>query len=147
MQVAINDAATKLGLMLRARGATPQSIAVVRTTMDRIKVKVSQFVLGEGDQRSPPFEEWEETATLIDQLESNPSEQAVVRFGAAVIGKVDVAYINYKEISDALEAIESRLPAEHWVMVWRLVEYSGGFILQCGPGRWQQTIARDSDSR
>ena len=135
MQVAIDEAETKLGLKLRARGATPQSIAVVRTTMDRIKLKVSQFVLGEGAQRSPPMLQWEEIASLIDQLEANPSEQAVVRFGAAVIGKVDVAYINFQEISDALEAIEGRLPAEHWVMVWRLVEYSGGFILQCGPGR------------
>jgi len=100
----------------------PSYIAVVKTAVAKLE-EVAEV-------------EWKDLAPLIDQLDEDPGNcQLVAQFGAQILGKVDVAYITYALITEALEQLEKRMPPQHWPLAWKMVEYSGRFVLDYGPDR------------
>ena len=118
----MHEVSEQLCTKLRKHGMAPTYIAVVKTAIEKLE--------GADELK------WNDLAPLIDQLDEDPGNcQLVAHFGAQIIGKVDVMHITYALITEALEQLEQRMPPQHWPLAWKMIEHSGGFVLDYGPDR------------
>ena len=109
----------------------PQSVAVLRLAMD-LDAKFDHKKTKEDEDE--PLYYWNDLCQLLDELESDLSEQNVRQFGANMLNKAQVAYIMYELVGEALKRAGQRLIA-HAGLMRTLVEHAGVFILQYGPDR------------